>query len=159
MRLPLILLLLLAGCASAPKLEQPEKQWPVGDKWLVLAPDLAPYVEEWHDLFVAAGVDDPYLIVFHGVSWQQDWWYGVGRIEEARPVGHVAKLVGFVRKKLGPDRNLVVISCNSHGYILGMPNVYQADRVVWAKPGPDMRLTPTGWRCLAGDAGDFLVVR
>jgi hypothetical protein len=159
-RLTAILVAFVLGCASVPQLQRVERPEPVNEKWLILAPDLALYVPEWHRQFCdALGRSDVYVVACHGTDWRNQWMYGLGDAVNARPVGHVRNLVAWVRLSIGPDRPLVLLICNPGSVLLNEPNVYQALTSVWAKPGEDIREMEGHWRVLAGGPDDFVRVR
>jgi hypothetical protein len=160
-RVAAILVAFVLGCASVPQLQRVERPEPVNEKWLILAPDLAQHVPEWHRRFVEAlGTGDIFIVAAHGADYENDWWFGIGDAEHARPSGKWSMMAGFLRLKLKPSTKLIILSCNEGGHILGIPNVYQPMQTLWAKPGEDVRRLPDGsTRWLAGDVDDFVVVR
>ena len=63
-------ILILAGCASRPQLHEIEEQYPLGDKWLILAPDIGERVPAWRERIIAAatGIVDPARVVATGTG-------------------------------------------------------------------------------------------
>jgi hypothetical protein len=158
-RLTAILVAFVLGCASVPQLQRVERPEPVNEKWLILAPDLAAFVPEWHRQFEDALGDRVFLIAAHGTEWRGSWMYGLGNAEQARPVGHVDSLVSWVRMSVGKDVKVCLLICNPGGFVCSQPNVVQSTTSIWARPGDDVRKQPDGkWRHLAGGVDDFVLV-
>jgi hypothetical protein len=160
-RLTAILVAFVLGCASVPQLQRVERPEPASSRWIIMAPDLAPYLPEWDRRFAEAlGHNNFHMLVAHGADYRDDWWMGIGPAETARPTMTVRFMVKFLIATLEPGTEIIVLSCNPGGVVLNIPHVYQPLTILWAKPGDDVRTLPDGTtRHLAGDVDDFYATR
>jgi hypothetical protein len=158
-RLTAILVAFVLGCASVPQLQRVEqRRWTDDKKWASLSEDVEPSVAKWYEAFEAAGVDNPFMLVAHGATKDGRWAYcpGTALMPRWSESGYMDDLIELWRGMIGPDRPIVLITCNECGYYPNHPNVWYCNRSVWVVPGPDVRQNFRGqivdW---AGDPGDF----
>jgi hypothetical protein len=159
-RIAAIFVAFVLGCASVPQLQRVERPEPASSRWIIMAPDLAPYLPEWDRRFAESfGHTNFRILVAHGAEHKGDWYLGIGNAKEARPVMPWRLMVKATRMQVKDDTELVVLSCNEGGVVLGLPHVWQPVTVLWAKPGDDIRRLPDGsMRHLASDVDDFICV-
>ncbi len=123
----------------------------------------------WHSDFSAGELEawrreagrrltDPFVFGCHGDDRDGKWIVcpnGGRRHAEMRDV------VQPIRDLLDPRRDLIVVACNPGGYelsIIGPGRVFYSRRIVWQRPGPDVRLDFDTMRLAdcAGDIWDFI---
>jgi hypothetical protein len=146
------LFLSTSGCATTtlPPPPEPTPRPTLTQDHLILSPDMAVGLPYWRLEIENAGLKNPFIIMVHGGDGGTRWLY---RGTPETVPGEMQKLAAWVRYLVPMDRPLVIISCNPGGYVLKLPNTYQAVQMVWIIPGFDIARTPGG--ALMKGAGTF----
>jgi len=164
MRLWLIaVLVLVVGCATP--LEAPETQVePIKPAIRLthltgfpMSVDLADMMRLWVRE-VGTRYDDAFIVMVHGSTVKGEWWASPSLSSKVP----MQVLVDRLRRRIGPDRRIVLVSCNKGGHALIGENVSYATNVVWAVPDSGL-FTPIRphvrdelWPDIVGSISEFV---
>jgi hypothetical protein len=95
---------------------------------------------------------DVLVVSVHGTTRRGEWWL---LPDDDKAVPLHAETVAQTLKLLYPDRPVVFIACNEGGHSLRVAGVWYAKKIVWTKPGADLRWLWFRWEDGAGDVNDF----